>query len=74
MDEERKWETAESLSKKTEQTGQRLQSAFLVRYLTDGQRQQFILEDVATRQRRRFDSLAALQAWLQEIFANSEKM
>ncbi len=73
MDEERKWETADSSSKKTEQPGQRLHSAFLVRYLTDGQTQQFILEDVATRQRRRFDSLAALQAWLQDLFTISKQ-
>ena len=32
-----------------------------------------ILEDVATRQRRRFDSLAALQAWLQDLFTISKQ-
>lgn len=73
MKESREWETAVGPAAKTEQTGQRLQSAFLVRYLTDGQTQQFILEDVATRQRRRFESLAALQAWLQDLFTISKQ-
>lgn len=54
----------------SEPTQQRLQAAFLVRCLSDGRTQQFILEDVATRKRQRFDDLAALQAWLQNRFTD----
>ena len=54
----------------SETSQQRLQVAFLVRFLSDGRGQQFILEDVATRKRQRFDDLAALQTWLQNRFVN----
>jgi hypothetical protein len=47
----------------------RLQSAFLLRCLSDGSEQQFILEEVASRKRERFDGLEAMLARLQELLA-----
>jgi hypothetical protein len=44
-----------------------LPPAYLICPLNDGRTQYFILEDVATRERQRFDSSMALLAHLKEI-------
>ena len=49
------------------ETGTQLQSAYLVRCLGKGEKHYFILEDVATRKRRRFESSKALLMHLKEI-------
>ena len=45
-----------------------LRRAILIRILKDGRGRYFILEDVATSERRRFDSVEALLVWLREVF------
>ncbi len=59
---------AEPEPSKTFETRTQLQSAYLIRCLNEGRNQYFILEDVETRERQRFDSSVALLAHLNEIF------
>ena len=46
-----------------------LRLAILIRFLNDGRDQYFILEDVATRRRQRFESAEALLAQLERLFS-----
>jgi hypothetical protein len=60
-------DSEESEPPEPRETRTQLQKAYLIRCLGSGRRHYFILEDVATRKRQRFDSLKALLAHLKEI-------
>jgi hypothetical protein len=48
----------------------RLQLAYLIRVIKDTSGVYFIVEDVATRRRQRFESIEALLARLETLFSN----
>jgi hypothetical protein len=53
---------------------EQLFAAFLVRCYCQGERWYFLLENVATRERQRFESFAALCSYLQECLRDMDAL